>query len=79
LEERGEKLDTIEGIVPSPLDFPTGCRFRTRCKYATAKCAEEEPQLERCGEGHFVACHYWPQVIDGSKDQTGPYTEDIDE
>ena len=79
LDERGEKLETIEGIVPSPLDFPTGCRFRTRCRFADKKCADQEPALERCGEGHFVACHYWPQVIDGSKDQTGPYTEDIDE
>ena len=48
----------IQGEIPSPIAPPSGCRFRTRCTYATEKCAAEEPQLTDVGDGHFVACHY---------------------
>ncbi|WP_281417565.1 ABC transporter ATP-binding protein [Alkaliphilus flagellatus] len=52
------KIKTIlEGDVPSPLNPPSGCKFRTRCKYATAKCAEIEPQMKDIGGGHMAACH----------------------
>ena len=47
----------LEGDVPSPLHMPSGCPFRTRCKYATEQCAMEMPQLKDRGNGHFVACH----------------------
>lgn len=47
----------LEGDVPSPLHMPTGCPFRSRCRYATEQCAMEMPELKDRGNGHFVACH----------------------
>ena len=53
---RKSKRIILEGDVPSPLHMPTGCPFRTRCKYATDKCAEQMPPLTDRGNGHLVAC-----------------------
>ena len=53
---RQRKRIILEGDVPSPLRMPTGCAFRSRCRYATEKCAKECPKLEDRGNGHFVAC-----------------------
>ena len=47
----------LEGDVPSPLNPPSGCKFRTRCKYAKDVCSEEAPTLRDLGGEHFVACH----------------------
>lgn len=46
----------LEGDVPSPLHMPSGCPFRSRCKYATEQCAQERPELTDRGNGHMVAC-----------------------
>ena len=53
---RARQRIVLEGDVPSPLNMPTGCSFRTRCRYATEQCAKECPALTDRGDGHFVAC-----------------------
>ena len=53
---RARQRIVLEGDVPSPLNMPTGCSFRTRCRDATEQCAKECPALTDRGDGHFVAC-----------------------
>ena len=53
---RRSKRIVLEGDVPSPLHMPSGCPFRSRCKYATEQCAKERPELTDRGNGHMVAC-----------------------
>jgi peptide/nickel transport system ATP-binding protein len=61
LAERKEMLAVIPGAVPSPLDFPSGCRFRTRCPLAEQVCTQEPP-LREILSGHLAACHFAEQV-----------------
>ena len=52
------RLESIPGAVPHPLDLPKGCKFAPRCKYATERCMNEEPQLEQVNEQQQIRCFY---------------------
>lgn len=54
---QAKKRILLEGDIPSPLNPPAGCRFRTRCQYARSECTEQEPEMKEISPGHFAACH----------------------
>jgi oligopeptide transport system ATP-binding protein len=57
-DEAPRKQIVLEGEVPSPISPPSGCRFHTRCPYATEICRSEQPPLADFGNGRFAACHH---------------------
>lgn len=57
--ESTREIIKLEGDVPSPINPPAGCRFKGRCKYATAACGEINPELQNIGDDHYVACHLY--------------------
>jgi len=62
----------LEGDVPSPRNPPSGCSFRTRCRFATERCAKEEPTLAdapNASKGHLVACHYADRLDEALKER----------
>jgi peptide/nickel transport system ATP-binding protein len=64
--ERAKTGAAIKGELPSPVNPPSGCRFRTRCQFAQERCAAEEPPLRSFGPGHVAACHFPLQTPDGA-------------
>jgi oligopeptide/dipeptide ABC transporter ATP-binding protein len=56
--ERAKSGAAIKGEIPSPINPPSGCRFRSRCPLAQDRCADEEPALRSFGPGHVAACHF---------------------
>ncbi len=72
--ERAKKGAAIRGELPSPVNPPSGCRFRTRCQFAQEICAAEEPQLRSFGPGHVAACHFPLQTPDNSAVSTPAMT-----
>ena len=53
-----ERLESIPGAVPHPLNLPKGCKFAPRCKYCTERCLQEEPQLTAVSDEQQIRCFY---------------------
>jgi peptide/nickel transport system ATP-binding protein len=57
INDKGAKLKPIPGLMPDPIELPTGCAFSPRCSYAEDRCAKEIPEMRSFGDTHCVACH----------------------
>ena len=76
LDKTVEKLYAIPGMVPSPLDFPKGCKYNTRCELADEKCIDGEPPLEEMEDGHEVRCWHVDKLEELKKEQEQYEKED---
>jgi oligopeptide transport system ATP-binding protein len=63
---RQRTIEGLHGEIPSPINPPSGCTFRTRCPYAIDYCAEVRPPLEPVDQGRVIACHRWQEIADGT-------------
>lgn len=59
IKARKSEIEIIKGDLPSPINIPSGCRFHTRCPYATEKCMQVEPEMREISDNHQVACHLY--------------------
>jgi oligopeptide transport system ATP-binding protein len=64
--QRARQRVPIKGDLPSPIDPPSGCVFRTRCAFATVACMKKVPVLEVAADGHEVRCHFWREIRAGT-------------
>jgi len=75
LDRQVNRLQAIPGIVPSPLNFPDGCKFNTRCPLAEGKCFTDEPELVDAAEGHKVRCWRYKDLEEMKKQNEKIYEE----
>ena len=59
--QKDRKRIVLEGDIPTPINKPSGCSFRTRCPIAKPECVDEIPALLDSGKAHLVACPYWEE------------------
>jgi oligopeptide transport system ATP-binding protein len=69
---RQRTIDALTGEIPSPINQPSGCTFRTRCRYAIELCAQQRPPLETVAEGRLVACHRWREIEEMTRQAASP-------
>ncbi len=62
LDVEQQKLKSIPGTVPDPLNFPPGCRFHPRCEFAQERCRKETPQMVEVSPGHYSRCFFWEKL-----------------